>query len=92
MPYTLKFLWAPLMDRYVLPGSDRRRGWIFITQLGLLATIVAMASLSPTQAPIALSMLAFTLAFLSASQDVGIDAYRTDLLRPAERGVRRACK
>lgn len=86
LPYTLKFLWAPLMDRYALPLLGRRRGWMLLTQLGLLASIAAMASLSPSENIGLLGALALLVAFLSASQDIAFDAYRADVLRPAERG------
>ncbi len=86
LPYTLKFLWAPLMDRYALPLLGRRRGWMLLTQLGLLASIAAMASLSPTENIGLLGALALLVAFLSASQDIAFDAYRADVLQPAERG------
>ena len=86
-PYIYKFLWAPLMDRYVPPLLGRRRGWLLLTQAGLLVTIIAMGTLSPAVTPWHLGLLALAVAFLSASQDIVIDAYRTDLLRPAERGL-----
>ncbi|MGH8579557.1 MAG: MFS transporter, partial [Gammaproteobacteria bacterium] len=86
LPYTVKFLWAPLMDRYTLPLLGRRRGWMLLTQLGLLASIAAMASLSPADNAALLGALAVLVAFLSASQDIAFDAYRADILQPAERG------
>lgn len=86
LPYTLKFLWAPLMDRYALPLLGRRRGWMLLTQLGLLASIAAMAGLSPSENIGLLGALALLVAFLSASQDIAFDAYRADVLQPAERG------
>ena len=86
-PYIYKFLWAPLMDRYVPPFLGRRRGWLLLTQAGLLVTVIAMGTLSPAATPWHLGLLALAVAFLSASQDIVIDAYRTDLLRPAERGL-----
>jgi MFS transporter, PAT family, beta-lactamase induction signal transducer AmpG len=87
LPYTIKFLWAPLMDRFVPPWLGRRRGWIVITQLLLMAGIAAMGTLSPERAAIALAFLALMVAFGSASQDIVIDAYRTDVLRQPERGA-----
>ncbi len=87
LPYTWKFLWAPLMDRFVPPALGRRRGWILLTQLLLMAGIAAMGSLSPAHAPWALAGLAVLVAFSSASQDIVVDAYRTDLLKERERGV-----
>jgi PAT family beta-lactamase induction signal transducer AmpG len=87
IPYTLKFLWAPLMDRFVPPWLGRRRGWMIATQLALIAGITAMAFNVPGQAPWLLGAVALTVAFLSASQDIVFDAYRTDLLHPPERGL-----
>jgi PAT family beta-lactamase induction signal transducer AmpG len=87
IPYTLKFLWSPIMDRFVPPILGRRRGWIIITQLSLITGISLMAFSSPQQAPFLLAVLALMVAFSSASQDIVIDAYRTDILREHERGV-----
>lgn len=87
LPYTFKFLWAPLMDRFDPPGLGRRRGWLVVTQLALAAVLLAMAATSPTAALRPFALLALALAFLSASQDVVIDAYRTDLLPAPERGL-----
>ncbi|KAF0181081.1 MAG: MFS transporter PAT family beta-lactamase induction signal transducer AmpG [Nitrospirae bacterium] len=86
LPYTLKFLWSPLMDRFVPPFLDRRRGWILLTQLMLVAGIAGMALLSPSEMPVAAAALALFIAFSSASQDIVVDAYRTDVLREKERG------
>lgn len=90
LPYTLKFLWSPLMDRFVPTGLarlGRRRGWIALTQIGLMAGIAAMGLNSPAAAPWLMGSLAVLVAFSSASQDIVIDAYRTDVLREKERGV-----
>ena len=87
LPYTLKFLWSPFMDRFVPPWLGRRRGWIVLVQLVLCLAIAAMGFSSPTRALAALAALACFVAFCSASQDIVIDAYRTDLLRPEERGA-----
>jgi len=85
-PYTYKFLWAPIIDRYIPPLLGRRRGWIIITQIGLIVGIIAMASLHPKTNPLLLAGVALLVAFLSASQDIAIDAYRVDVLPPNERG------
>ena len=86
LPYTLKFIWAPIMDRFVPPMLGRRRGWMLITQ-GLLAVLIfAIASSSPGDAIFLVGLLALMIAFCSASQDIAIDAYRADLLKPEERG------
>jgi PAT family beta-lactamase induction signal transducer AmpG len=87
LPYTLKFLWAPVMDRFVPPLLGRRRGWMLVTQLALLVGIAAMARTSPTEATLLMASLAFFVAFSSASQDIVFDAYRTDVLHPRERGL-----
>ncbi len=88
LPYTFKFLWAPLMDRFELwPALGRRRGWLVVTQLALALALWALSVTSPTGALQAFALLAVAVAFLSASQDVVIDAYRTDLLPPPERGL-----
>jgi MFS transporter, PAT family, beta-lactamase induction signal transducer AmpG len=87
IPYTWKFIWAPLMDRYVPPFLGRRRGWIAAMQLILGVCIAVMGSLNPVTMPWALAALALMVAFISASQDVVFDAYRADVLRPVERGI-----
>ena len=87
LPYTFKFLWAPLMDRFDVPGLGRRRGWLVVSQLALAAALWAMASVSPSDAIRAFALLAVAVALLSASQDVVVDAYRTDLLPAEERGL-----
>jgi PAT family beta-lactamase induction signal transducer AmpG len=86
-PYVYKFLWAPLMDRYSVPLLGRRRGWLVITQVFLLAFIAWMGTLSPRDAPWLLAMLAVAVAFLSASQDIVFDAFRADTLVAEERGA-----
>ena len=87
LPYTFKFLWAPLMDRFELPWLGRRRGWLVLTQLALAGALVWMAGTSPTASTKAFALLALLVAFVAASQDVVIDAYRTDLLAARERGL-----
>ena len=87
LPYTFKFLWAPLMDRFDLPGLGRRRGWLVLTQLALAGALLALSLASPKDGIRLFALLAVTVAFVSASQDVVIDAWRTDVLPPAERGL-----
>jgi PAT family beta-lactamase induction signal transducer AmpG len=87
MPYTFKFLWAPLMDRFEPPLFGRRRGWLVITQLLLAAIIYYLSTLVFAESPQLFALCALLLAFLSASQDIVIDAYRTDLLVENERGI-----
>jgi len=86
-PYTYKFLWAPLMDRYRIPFLGRRRGWLATTQLALLAAIAWMGTLSPQTSPWLLAAVALGVALLSASQDIVFDAYRADVLEAEERGA-----
>jgi len=86
-PYTYKFLWAPLMDRFTPPFFGRRRGWLIVTQVALLGAIAFMGTMSPSESPWLLAALALGVAFLSASQDIVFDAYRADILREAERGA-----
>src|SRR5262245_1495351 len=86
LPYTLKFLWAPFMDRMVPPWLGRRRGWMLVMQVGVALGLVAMAVTGPGQRPEILGTLALTVAFLSASLDIVFDAYRTDVLLGPERG------
>lgn len=86
-PYVYKFIWAPMMDKWRLPFLGLRRGWMISTQIALIGVLCAMALLSPKQEPYMLAFLALCLAFLSATQDIAIDAYRTELLKPDERGM-----
>ena len=87
LPYVFKFLWAPLLDRYLPPLLGRRRGWILIYQVLLATAIGVMSVSSPTRAPYLLGFIALVVAFLSASQDLVIDAYRVDVIQPSERAL-----
>lgn len=87
VPYSLKFLWSPFVDRFKPPFLGRRRGWIALTQVLLVLAIAAMASTSPRGAIRLFAMTALLVAFLSATQDIAIDAYRTDVLEPRELGA-----
>lgn len=82
--YSLKFLWAPFMDRVVLPGPlgrlGRRRGWAILTQAALMASVVLLGFTDPATAPAMTALCAVLVAFSSASQDIVIDAYRIELL------------
>lgn len=90
--YTLKFLWAPLVDRYAPPLLGRRRGWMLVTQALLGLAIMVMGTLSPSSSLQTLALLAVLVAFLSATQDIVFDAYCTDVLRKEERGAGAAIK
>lgn len=85
--YTLKFLWAPLIDRYAPPWLGRRRGWMLVMQVLLALGILGMGCLSPGQGLLPLALLAVFVAFCSATQDIAFDAYRSDVLRKNERGA-----
>ena len=85
-PYTWKFIWSPLMDRFHFPLLGRRRGWMFFTQLALLMAVGSMGFFSPLSDLTIVVALAGLIAFLSASQDIVIDAYRRELLSDAEQG------
>jgi len=87
VPYTWKFLWAPFMDRYVPPFLGRRRGWMAITQLAVALGVAAMAFCSPRTDMTFLASLALFVAFASASQDIVVDAYRTDIATSEQRGL-----
>jgi len=87
-PYIYKFIWAPFLDRYIPPVLGRRRGWIFFMQLLLAVTLVMMGLYGhPRTHAIELAVLALFLSFFSATQDISIDAYRTDILQPSEWGI-----
>ncbi|HTR54164.1 MAG TPA: MFS transporter [Kofleriaceae bacterium] len=90
LAYSLKFAWAPLLDRYRLPVLGRRRGWMLGLQLALVAAIATMGAIDPVAAPVALAAAAAVVAFLSASQDVVLDAYAADVLAPEQRAAGQA--
>ena len=87
LPYLLKFLWAPLIDRYPLPWLGRRRGWILAMQVALALTIALFALQNPAVALTPISACAVAIVFFSATQDIAFDAYRTDVSAPSERGL-----
>lgn len=87
LPYSLKFLWAPLLDRYTPPFLGRRRGWIFISQLFLVIFIILLGLMDPVQGPSAVAAIALMVSFFSASQDIVSDAYRVDVLKKEELGA-----
>ncbi|WP_374474550.1 AmpG family muropeptide MFS transporter [Zoogloea sp.] len=86
-PYTWKFIWSPFLDRYALPLLGRRRGWMGATQLLLLGTIAWLGTLSPTTDLGLVIGLTALIAFLSATQDIVLDAYRRELLPEIELGI-----
>lgn len=86
-PYTWKFLWSPFLDRFNVPGFGRRRGWMLLTQIGLLFAIGALGGLHPKENIWPILWLATLLSFLSATQDVAVDAFRREILRDEELGL-----
>ena len=86
-PYTWKFLWSPLLDRYAIPLLGRRRGWMLLTQVALLVVIAALGGFSPQRDLSMIVLFATVLAFLSATQDIVLDAYRRELLLEHELGL-----
>lgn len=90
-PYTVKFLWAPLIDRVPVPllsaRLGRRRSWMLVIQLGLMAAILGLGFSDPATGPVRTAALALAVAFFSASQDIVIDAYRIEILDPAQQGA-----
>jgi MFS transporter, PAT family, beta-lactamase induction signal transducer AmpG len=87
LPYTWKFLWSPLLDRYALPLLGRRRGWMLVTQVVLLASIPLFGALYPRQDIWSIVALSTIVAFFSASQDIVLDAYRREILPDPELGL-----
>ena len=87
LPYNVKFLWAPLMDRFVPLRLGRRRGWLVIAQLSLALSIAALGLQDPGRSLWAFGLAALAVAFFSATQDVVIDAYRRESLADAEQGL-----
>jgi PAT family beta-lactamase induction signal transducer AmpG len=87
LPYSLKFLWAPALDRYIPPFLGRRRGWVLISQLLLIVAIAAMSLHDPRRGLQLLAINALFIAFFSATQDIAVDAYRVDALEEREMGA-----
>ncbi|HMB53353.1 MAG TPA: MFS transporter, partial [Thermoanaerobaculia bacterium] len=87
-PWTFKFLWSPFMDRYTPGFLGRRRGWALLTQVALFAVSLMLAGVGDQpEAPWIVGALALAMAFAAASQDIAVDAYAVDVLRPEEHGV-----
>jgi MFS transporter, PAT family, beta-lactamase induction signal transducer AmpG len=87
IPYLLKFLWAPLIDRFPLPLLGRRRGWILLMQIALATSIALFALQNPSVSLVPIAICATAIVFFSATQDIAFDAYRTDAAKPSERGL-----
>jgi len=87
LPYSLKFIWSPLLDRFTIPFLGHRRGWLILLQVLLLGAISFMSWQQPKQGIEWLIVSAVIVAFLSATQDIAADAYRVDVLEPLEAGA-----
>jgi len=87
IPYTLKFLWAPFLDRFTPPFLGRRRGWLLLAQIALIFSIAGLGSTDPANNPWMVAFAAFLVTFFSASQDIVVDAYRREDLPDEELGL-----
>jgi PAT family beta-lactamase induction signal transducer AmpG len=87
LPYTLKFLWAPFLDRFTIPFLGRRRGWLLVAKAALLFSIVGLGLTDPKDNPWMVAFAAFLVTFFSASQDIVVDAYRREDLPDEELGL-----
>jgi PAT family beta-lactamase induction signal transducer AmpG len=87
LPYSLKFLWSPFLDRYAFRSFGRRRGWLAISQAGLVAALAVFSLAEPADGLRFVAACAVAVAFLSATQDITVDAYRADVLKPDETGA-----
>jgi MFS transporter, PAT family, beta-lactamase induction signal transducer AmpG len=87
LPYTLKFLWAPFLDRFTLPFLGRRRGWLLVIQTALMVSIAGLGLTDPGRMPWMVVAAAFVVTFFSASQDIVVDAYRREDLPDEELGL-----
>lgn len=87
LPYTCKFLWAPVFDRFILPFLGRRRGWLLVVQITLALALIGLGYGDPAQTPWLIALMAALVTFFSASQDIVVDAYRREDLRDEELGA-----
>jgi len=87
LPYTLKFLWSPLLDRFAIPGLPRRRGWILAAQVLLVVLLLGFSAVDPRRGLEAVAALVLALAFVSATQDIALDAWRTEILPARWQGL-----
>jgi PAT family beta-lactamase induction signal transducer AmpG len=87
IPYTWKFIWSPCMDGVTPPFLGRRKGWMLITQIGLIILIALLGQLDPTRSLSAMAVVAFCIAVFSASQDIALDAFRREYLNDEELGI-----
>ena len=87
VPYTFKYLWAPLLDKISIKGFGRRKGWILLTQISLILLIATMSIFSPAKSPFIIAFIALLISFTSATQDIAINAYQTEILTEKERAL-----
>ena len=89
-PYALKFLWAPVLDRFLPPFLGRRRGWMLLAQMALVGLFILMAFANPKASVLTIAVLGFLVAFASASQDIVVDAWRAESFTSHELGMANA--
>lgn len=87
LPYSIKFLWSPMLDWYVPKFLGRRRGWLIMSQLGVVGALLGLATADPAQGAIVFLGWAFLVALASATQDIAIDAYQIEILPPEQYGL-----
>lgn len=87
LPYTIKFLWAPIFDRFTLPFLGRRRGWLMVVQVLLMFALIGLGLTDPGQTPWLVAVAAFFVTLFSASQDIVVDAYRREDLSDNQLGL-----
>ena len=87
LPYTFKYLWAPFLDKINIPGLSRRKGWILLTQISLILLIATMSLFSPANSPLIIAFIGFLICFVSATQDIAINAYQAEILEESERAL-----
>jgi len=87
LPYNLKFIWAPFLDRFAPPFLDRRRGWILLMQLAMAASLFFLSSVDPKGSTMFLAVMTVICAFFSSTHDIAVDAYRRDVLSDEEIGL-----
>ncbi len=87
IPYSIKFVWAPFLDRYTLAFLGRRRGWLLVAQVSLVLSVSLMGLGNPKEFPLLLVLSALMVTFFSASQDIVVDAYRREDLADEELGL-----
>lgn len=87
MAFSLKFLWAPFLDRFELTGMGRRRSWMLLAQAGLFVGLLSLGFMDPKVNLPLMAALSVVIAFFSATQDIAIDAYRREALKENELGL-----